>query len=202
MDRQNRSSRSLLLGLCVCALLPLGCQSATETRSEVTAAPTLEELPNLKDPYERKIAARIDFEGSRETSRIKIVPDFKPVEPTAEERAILGEPRKSVADELLAFYRPTRGPEHGVSPSEGGAVISSLRHLDVGVGVEPVHGGARYYVFGDAGHDAAVSLLSREGAKAYDGLGGATIGVGFDYSVQIGYNPARTKAQRAPWLDY
>lgn len=201
MVRRNRASRGLVVGLGLCALLPLGCQSAVEPRSEITAAPTLDELPNLKDPYERKIAAKIDFEGSRETTRIKIVPDFKPVEPTPEEKAILGEPRKSVSDELLAFYRPPRGPEHGVSPREGGAQYASFRAYAVGIDVDPSRGGANYYVFGEAGRHALPHSISREGAAVY-GSQGLIIGYGLDYAVRIGYNPPRSKAERAPRLDY
>lgn len=201
MVRRNRASRGFLIGVGLCAIVPLGCQSKVETRTEITAAPTLEELPNLLDPYERKIAAKIDFEGSRETTRIRIVPEFKPVEPTPEEKAILGEPRKSVSDELLAFYRPPRGVEHGVSPLEGGAQYSSFKSYAVEIGVDDTGGGALYYVFGEAGLHSAPHSIKREGAVAYDAPG-LIIGSGLDHSVRIGYNLPRSKAARAPRLDY
>lgn len=166
----------------------------------VTAAPTLEELPNLNDPYERKISMKVDYEGSGKVTHIKLIPDFKPVEPTPAEKAILGEKPKSAMDELLAFYHPQRGTEHGVSPLAGGAKIGESLDTSVSIGRSRTAGDTRVSVFGMAGYHGAGNGVMRSGAETYSERG-LVIGSGFEHQIRVGYGPPRSKAERALRLD-
>lgn len=78
-----------------------------------TAAPIRDELFTAIE-RERTIAASVGVE-MREAPRLTLIPAFQPIEPTPEQRAILGE-RPDPLDDLFAFYRPPRGADDGVLP--------------------------------------------------------------------------------------
>jgi hypothetical protein len=113
--------RSPLVALLLAgALFTAGC--ASEKQEQVSAAPTLDELPNLSRE-DRVLPIKIGIDDRYATRAPRIVPEFKPVEPTPEERAILGpEPEPEI--DFLALYQPPPSPQRGIDPlSRSGGTI-------------------------------------------------------------------------------
>lgn len=151
-----------------------------------TAAPWRGELPDFK-ATQRSIPAKIGVERFDFVPRRRIVADYSKVQLTEEEKKLLAdEAAKKPKDDLLAFYRPQRGTEHGVSPLEGGMAVGSYGLGGAAVGLQfypfptfGVHSGAeqpigiyglsefRYGTYGAAGRTTDL-----------DPLGGVQIGKG------------------------
>jgi hypothetical protein len=155
-------------------------------------APTLAELPTFEE-LESRLPITVGIEGALAKPRTIIVPKYDPIEPTPEERVILGEQQELQLD-LLAFYRPPRTPEQGVSADSfsmvtgiggvGGAIVGRCL-------VYP-----RYAQYGLGGRYAYQHTMARSGASVGSPRrpGG---NVGRSWSVSVGENEARTRAQRA-----
>ena len=183
----SRMHCAAALGLAVIAVG--GCKQPDRAK---TTPPTRTELPAFAE-LEQRLPIVVGVEGAARTSRVRIVPDYKPIEPTAEERAILRLPPEPELD-VLAFYRPQRGPADGVA--------SEAFNARIGIGGL---GGPM------VGRGAATS---RAGTR---GVGGAYVGIGNTlrttaavgqarstcgrseggWNVVVGEGPARTRAGRA-----
>lgn len=144
--------RALIVAPCCLAILiASGC--ATRTEPAATLGPTLDELPDSR-ATERVLPIRVGVEDRHASRQPRIVPEFKPVEPTPEERRILGPEPEPVID-FLALYTPARP---GIDPHTSGAAT-------VGVG-------------GVGGAFAGLAP-ARSPFASYMGLGGVSIGVDF-----------------------
>lgn len=165
--------------------------------SAVTAPPSLDELPNLKPQRERSIAARIDVEGSQATTKRPVVPAFKEIPLTPEEKKALGKDRER-PDDVMGFYRPGRSVEQGVSSHDSDIRIGvgGRGGALVGTSSNPRITG----VFGDAGHHAKVSTVvpSKIGVDSYVPI---IVRVGPSFVVQIGIGPSRSGAARMLYLE-
>jgi hypothetical protein len=177
---RRRGSVLITVGL---VLALAGCAERRQIVS--TEAPIEEELLDL-EPYERAIPANIGVEGRTERPRVVLVPEFKPIEPTPEERAVLGEPEQEPEPDVLTLYRPPRGPEHGVGRSLGGPNLGifgiggasvAVQRVQPETGVSGVAG--RYYgIFPFARSEAGTYDEFRLGAGVGAGPGGASVGIG------------------------
>ncbi|GEM_PF-3479767 len=133
----------------------LGLAGCRRGQTSITAAPTLRELPTDADEAPR-MAASIGVEGLPPDRDILPIPAFKPVEPTPEERKILGEKPPEPKLDALAFYRPERGIEHGVAPDAFAMLVGTSGRGGTSAGVQ------------EATAPAGVSLdLAGEYAGAY-----------------------------------
>lgn len=103
---------------------------------------------------ERVLPIRVGIEDRHATRQPRIVPELKPVEPTPEERAILG-PEPEPPIDFLALYKPARP---GIDPHTSGAATAGIG------GVGGVHAGLE---------------PARASYGSYFGLGGVSIGVEF-----------------------
>jgi hypothetical protein len=166
--------------------------------SVVTAPPSLDELPDLKPQRQRSIAGRVDFEGSLQTTRRPVVPSFKELPLTPEEKKVLDDERKKRPDDVMAFYKRQPGIKQGVSPSDGGAQIGIAGRggVDAGIGRDAprfgTYGQAGYHAAADgpakhiAGVDVRVPILAR---------------VGPSFVIQIGWGLARRGEAQMPYLE-
>jgi len=123
----------ILTAAFLAASLP-GCASTPRTDAPppdagtgaMLATPTTSELPTFSR-VRRSIPARIDVEGQESRIQGDLIPKFAEIKLTPEERAALGKDRKTpdqiVMEDLLAFYRPERGPKHGVAPELAGYYV-------------------------------------------------------------------------------
>ncbi|MBW7907085.1 MAG: hypothetical protein LC135_11935 [Phycisphaerae bacterium] len=146
----------------VTTVLALAAGCAAPQRPEVSAAPTRAELPDLS-ASERVLPVSVGIDDRYASRAPRIVPEFKPVEPTPDERRIIGAPPEPPID-FLALYRP---PRPGIDFHGTGALA--------GVGGA---GGA------DAGMEpAAVAYAS------YFGLGGPTVRVDVASGLVAGRSP-------------
>lgn len=109
----------------VAALLACGC---ARTRPSISAPPTQDELAKLEPPV-RSIAANVGVEGEDTNAHVVWVVPPEPIKLTEEEKHILGLDEAKNKDDLLAFYHPQRGPEHGVYYERGG-----VRTFTFGIG--------------------------------------------------------------------
>lgn len=97
-----------------------------------TMAPGTAELPNFGGTR-RTLPAKIGVERYDSPPRKQIVADYSKVNYTeAEKKYLAEEAAKKAKDDLLAFYRPERGTEHGVSPFEGGGQIARFGRAGAG----------------------------------------------------------------------
>lgn len=177
------------LGACAMLLAAAGCKQVDRAG---VGAPTLAELPTFEE-LEPRLPIVVGIEGARATPRTIIVPKYERIELTPEQRAVLGEQEEPQLD-LLAFYRPPRTPEQGVSADSfsmvtgiggvGGAIVGRCL-------VYP-----RYAQYGLGGRYAYQHTMARSGASVGRPRrpGGA---VGRSWLVSVGENEARTRAQRA-----
>src|SRR5215468_10467717 len=118
---------STLLG-CTKPAQSINAQPAGMRDEAVQASPTLDELPDLSAKYERTIAAKVSVQDMNRPPRVRIVQDYKEPPLTAEEKAATGADQPKPGDDLLAFYRPERGPEHGVHPHETRVTAAAYGH--------------------------------------------------------------------------
>jgi hypothetical protein len=170
-------------------LLPAGCRRPAPA---ISAAPTLAELPRFAE-LEPTLPIEVAVEGAYVVPRVVLVPKYEPIELTAEEREALGERVEPEVD-LLAFYRPPRRPDQGVS--------TEVFTMAVGIGGV---GGAlvgrasvyeRVNVHGEAGRYYASSLDDR--AEASRGRARENVaGVGGAWTISVGEGRARQPAERA-----
>ena len=148
--------RLIVTGICA-ALLLTGCQQADRAK---TATPTLEELPYFEEPVTVS-TANVGVEGRTATRRM-IVPRYEKIEPTPEEKKILGIKEEPELDALV-LYRPAPSPEQGISAES----LSKYGVCNIGgmtVGTCPAE--QRYSNYGYAGRYYAASIFGREGAAA------------------------------------
>ncbi len=178
-------------------LLIGGCRRPTNQAISVAPAPS--ELPPNAEELPPPSAALVGVEGQpRRIVRLP-VPAFAPVEPTPEEREILGpEPPEPVLDVLL-FYRPQRGPAQGVMPGFRQPIAE--RYRDAG-GPAVGHEAATlsYSNAGSAGHHAEAYPIRRRAAAAGD-LRSATAGTAGRAGADVGEGPRRRGAKRASRYD-
>ncbi|MBU0618221.1 MAG: hypothetical protein KKI02_10925 [Planctomycetes bacterium] len=180
-----RSAIMVCLGLVVAA----GCRQADRA---ISAAPSHAELPTFEEEFEPTLAIRVGVEGAGDDRGIVIVPTYEKIEPTPEERKILGE-KEELEIDALVFYRPPRGLQQGVSPEP------FRRRTDVsgigGAGVALDFAYPRYGTSGFAGRTFGADLFQRwvAGAgRARDS--GADAGQA--WAPRVGEDRAREPAQR------
>lgn len=166
--------------------------------SVVTAPPSLDELPDLKPQRQRSIAGRVDVEGSMQTTKRPVVPSFRELPLTPEEKKVLDEDRRRRPDDVMAFYKPQPLIDQGVSPLEGGAQIGIFGRggVDVGIGRDT----PRFGTWGEAGHNAAADGPARHIAGV-DIRVPIIARVGPSFVIQIGWGPARRGAAQMPYLE-
>lgn len=185
----------------------LGCaksHESVEARPAVSpsdathADPTLAELPDLTNKYERTIAAKVGVLEMNKPPRVRIVADYKEPPLTPEEKAAVGEDKPKPGDDLLAFYRPERGPEHGVHPLESRVEAGIFGRGGGTIGLVPAS--HSYSSWGLAGFDSKIDPGNRSQAMSYDVLP-KKAGVGPESRVHSGEGDPRRGAQRADRLD-
>lgn len=170
------------------------------TAATPDVAPLHSELPDLAKYNDRSISPRIGVERyTPRAPRERIVPQFKPIELTPAERAVLGEPKQEPADDLLVFYRPPPSPERGVLPFDSRPdrvfYVPGLRMS----GVIPASTNAGVYSE-TVGFYRAGSFV-RRAAGAYP----ATEASGGRYaesSVRVGVNESKRISRHARTIDY
>lgn len=170
-------------------LLAVGCQRADRA---VSPMPTRAELPTIGE-LEPALAVVVGVEGAPDVPRVILVPAYEEIELTAAEREALGE-REPPQPDALAFYRPLRGPEHGVSAEsvEMMTGISGIGGALVGRGF--VH--PRFGSHGLAGRYSYAHSLSRTPAGV--GLPRSRVAeVGRSWTMSVGEGLSRTRARRA-----
>jgi hypothetical protein len=167
-----------------------GCKQADRA---VSAPPSHAELPTFEELGHR-LPIVVGVEGASRVPRVVIVPQYEPIALTPEEREALGEKELPVPDVLL-FYRPPRGPEHGVSSESFQALIGIGGVGGALVGHDAVY--PRVGIHGFAGHHAYLDTLARSGA-AVDGLRPPTAEVGRAWAVEVGEGHRREGAEQAP----
>jgi hypothetical protein len=177
-------------------LLTAGCASSTPTPSAATAMPAEDELPPPQRS-ERYSAASVAVDGRFHGPKLATVPEFEPVEPTPEEREILGPPPPDPLQDLLVFYPIPPGPAQGVAPV--GAIATQARN---GLPVYPYStaGSPRGSVAAvDVRALPAQGVLLRPGASsAAQGHWRSPSGQGYSETggAATGEGEARTKAGR------
>lgn len=164
----------------------------------VRAKPTLAELPAAELKRERTIAAKISVEDYSRASRHRIVPDYTEPPLSPEEKAALGEDKPKPGDELLAFYRPHRGTEHGVHPHESLVSTYAFGRGGAFVGLAP--NPRSIGVYGEGGYYAAIDNVNQKKITSYD-ESGRRVGIGPESLVQSGEGTARQAATRQEQLD-
>ena len=172
-----------------------GC---AQTAAPITAhAPTLEELPP-PDARERVLPVRVGVDGRGNEPQVSLAPTFEAPELTPEEKEAVGETDPPF--DVLAFYRPARGPEHGVFPFDAlqpGAVAL----WDTGrAGTEPIV--TRVGVDLAASPTTYIAVYERTTA----GLELRSVGPRSSMYVETGFStgssPPRSTAQAATKVDY
>jgi hypothetical protein len=172
---------------CVAALAVSGCKRPEQA---ILVAPTRAELSSFKR-LEPTLTITVGVEGADTTPRERIVPIYHKVEPTPAERAILGEAPQP-APTALAFYRPPRGPEQGVSNASGGARVGVGGIGGALVGWSGID--QRYGLCGRGGTYAFVGALPVS-AAGVDGLRGPTAEVGPSWTMEVGEGAPRRPAR-------
>lgn len=174
-------------------LMALGCRQADRA---VSTPPNRDELPTLV-VYEPVLPINVGVEGAEQGPQVLFVPKLEPIELTPEEREILGEVEPPEPDALL-FYRPPRGPEHGVT-----AEVFDVR-IGIGgadgalIGYELAH--PRVATEGYAGRYMFSHGVARRGALT--GLPRRPIAeVGNAWAIDVGENLPREPARAAPRRD-
>lgn len=173
---------------CAALLLAGGCRQAERT---ALVTPTRAELPTFEE-FESPLPINVGVEGAGDARGIVIVPLYEKIEPTPEEREILGQ-KPEVEIDALVLYRPPRGPEHGVSSEAYGMLIGIGGVGGASAGQEFVV--PRYGVYGFAGHHFGTSSLARSEA----GMGRAravSAEAGLPWGAKVGEGLPRAPAQR------
>lgn len=123
-----------LMYVCVAGLV-LGAAGCKHNGQAISTAPSRAELP----PPNRDIptlSAKIGVEGEFSNSGTLPIPVFPKIEPTPEQRKILGEPPPEPVLDVLAFHRPPRGPDQGVASEEPGVIAAVFGWGGSAVGLE------------------------------------------------------------------
>jgi hypothetical protein len=185
-----RSIRPATLIVSVALLATAGCKQADRA---VSATPHLAELPTISVP-EPTMSARIGVEGAQIAPQVIFVPKFEPIELTPQQREALGEKDEPPELDALAFYRPPRRPEHGVS-TESFEMLTGIGGIGgAQVGRDAVR--PRIGTHGFAGHYAFPHSVLRQGARV--GLPRRRAGyVGRAWGVEVGEGLPRPPAQAA-----
>jgi hypothetical protein len=167
-----------------------GCQLADQA---VSTTPSRAELPTFAEELEPRLAIGVAVEGARDDRGILIVPKYEKIEPTPEEREILGEEPELEID-ALALYRPPRGPEHGVSTEsfQARTGVGGIGGVSVDLDLAP----PRYGTSGFAGRAFGIDVLKRWVAGA-GGVRQSGAEAGQLRAKTVGECEARRPAQRA-----
>jgi hypothetical protein len=137
---------------------------------------------------------RVGVGGAEARPVITIVPPFEKIEPTPQERAVLGEPEHAPMPDVLAFYQPPRGVEHGVS-TETFILSTGIGGMGgVSAGRAIVY--PRYSTHGWAGRHAFAGAISRLG-ESVGRLREATAEAGRPWPVDVGEGLPRRGASHA-----
>lgn len=188
---------SVLRTIVGCTVLPLiaaACGCTAREASVDRQQPIEDELFTIVE-HERVIPANVGVER-RIGPRVELVPEFQPVEPTDEERAILGD-QTDPLDQLFTFYQPAPGSDEGVLPLDGVAAVGTTVYIDPAGGVllQRYSGGpgvdvSAHEVHGWLVHDrSSASVLLADSAAA---------GVFTEVGGEVGEGEARTSAGRLP----
>lgn len=173
----------------------VGPESRPEKDPAALAMPAHDELPDLTST-ERILPIAVGVEGRYVRSRTRLTPRFQPIELTAAEREILGEPEEP---DVFTFYRRQRGPEHGVLPTEAKTgigidtvprVAAGTESLRPGVGTSSDVGARRF----------GISTLA-PARIGVDITGGVRVGILPGSSATIGVGEARSRAGRHKSVD-
>ena len=184
----NFTLRCLLLVSCV-LLIAGGCRQADRV---TVVPPTRAELPTFEE-VEARLPISVGVAGAGATPQTRIVPEYREIELTPQERAAIGEPVEPEPD-VLAFYRPPRGPEHGVSAGTFAmrAGIGGLGGPSVGHAVV----GQRFGRLGLGGVYAAISSEQRAAANVGPSRTAAGI-AGHGWGMSVGESRPRKPARSA-----
>ncbi len=141
--------------ICIGLLTVTGCQQRDRA---ISTTPSPAELPNFDKEFQSSLAIAVGVEGAGDVRGIRIVPFYEKIEPTPEERIILGE-KPELEIDALVFYRPQRGPRHGVSTEalQRMTGVSGIGGAAVGLDVTA----SRYDAVGYAGRNFGVTLAKR-----------------------------------------
>ena len=153
-----KSMPRIIVTALAAVLLFTGCKQADRAQ---TADPTLDELPDFEAPVQISTAL-IGVEGRHATPARIIVPTYERIEPTAEEKVILGIKEPPLPDALV-LYRPAPTPERGISSEETQLYsVNEVGGTLIGVGqAEPY-----YWNYGFAGRYYNAARFNRTGAAA------------------------------------
>jgi hypothetical protein len=193
----------LTLGCILGTLLLLaGCAaSGQHSTSTASVAPIHDELPNLVIREDRQTSFRAGVLAiGPQPSRRPIVPQFKPIELTDEERVALGEQEKKNDHDLLAFYTPPRSAEQGVLPFANRPDSNFYLPAVSISGVIPSPDPSGSVFFETTGQYRAAPF-GRSTAATYSELPHAARSF-TEGSATIGVSDARSSASRAHSLDY
>jgi len=173
---------------CAALLVVTGCRRADRA---LFTPPTGAELPTFGE-LEPTLAFNVGVEGAGEARGVLVVPIYEKIEPTPEERQILGQKEELEIDALL-FYRPPRGPEHGVSSEAYAMLVGIGGGGGALVGQEFVF--PRYGTDGFAGRHYGISALARSEAEAGRARALAAE-AGLPWGAKVGEGREREPAQR------
>ncbi|MFO0838417.1 MAG: hypothetical protein U1D55_07795 [Phycisphaerae bacterium] len=139
--------------------------------------PTVDELPHIPE-LQRNIPARIGVAGLGNAPRAVLVAPMPPVEPTAEEKKILGDTEPPPLQELT-LNRPPPGPQQGVYPRYGGIIAGSQSskggpHSSLGAirwtsGLQTAGSGGGSFAQGGSRVTSIGSVSSRDRSRADSG---------------------------------
>lgn len=164
------------------------------TAQVTEAPPTLAELPTYPT-LQRRLAARIGVETYERDLKLRYVPFYGEPELTPEQQKVLDEENaKKPVDDLLNFYNPPRGVQHGASPLDDGLRLGVDRFA--GQGARSWGRAAAIGTWGWNGIQIGTELARRGAARSTDGRTGARpyLGTG----ALIGESEKRTGAVRHP----
>lgn len=181
-----------MLGLALC-----GCQ---QRNAALVTEPSLAELADFHEPMPR-MAGWVAVDTYDPPPTIFDIPKYDQSGPTPEERKILGEPEQTPDPDALAFYKPPRGPEHGVMPYATKMPPGQWGYGGVTTARDRV--ASRVGVWGMGANYTGETLFDR-GRTGYVGrtreLGGGSSRL--TRTAEIGECFPRTGAARRPFIEY
>ncbi|RMF74176.1 MAG: hypothetical protein D6744_14800 [Planctomycetota bacterium] len=177
-------------------MLAVGC-AERNAAPPAAHAPMLEELPSA-EAHERVIPASVGVEGRGDAPQESLAEALREPELTPEEKEAIGETDPPI--DVLAFYRPERGPEHGVLPLEAlrPAGVASWVRSRAGVEAAASH----------AGVDLSTPVTTYVAVFERTAAGVELRGIGPHASMYLetgfttGSGPARSTAAAATKVDY
>lgn len=173
--------------------------ACTQADRALTAPPSRAELVAFPE-QEPTLPIVVGVEGTDRGPRLVLVPKFEDIEPTPEERRLLGEVEEVPQPDVLAFYRPPPGPEQGVSSE---AFLMSVETGGVGGALvgQALAGRPRVATCGFGGRHAVEHHVVRY--EAMVGLPrGRTGYVGRAFSVLVGDGPPRRPAAHSGRVEH